>query len=197
MRVLVACEFSGRVRDAFRARGHDAWSCDLVPTVQPGPHLQQDVLEILDLGRDLMIAFPPCTYLARSGIHWNARRPEREQLTHQALLFVMNLLGDGFIDNPIPKIALENPIGVISTRYRKPDQRIYPWQFGDDLGKSMCLWLRNLPPLTPTNVLSGGKELPRADQTWDGQSRVGVKDRAARRSITPLGIAKAMAEQWG
>lgn len=197
MRVLVACEFSGRVRDAFIERGHDAWSCDLIETEKPGPHLKVDVLEVLDCDWDLLIAFPPCTYLCRSGIHWNSRRPEREQLTHDALLFVMNLLGDGFIDNPIPKIALENPIGVISTRYRPPDQKIQPWQFGEDLGKTMCLWLKGLPKLVPTNPLSGGAGIPRADQNWDGQSIVGEKDRAKRRSITPQSIASAMAEQWG
>jgi len=117
MRVLVACEFSGIVRDAFRALGHDAVSCDLLPTEQPGPHIQGDVLGVLDQGWDLMIAHPPCTYLCSSGLHWNKRIPARVALTESALQFVQNLL-----TAPIPRIALENPIGCISTRIRKPDQ---------------------------------------------------------------------------
>ena len=134
MRVLVACEFSGIVRDAFRALGHDAVSCDLLPTEQPGPHIQGDVLGVLDQGWDLMIAHPPCTYLCSSGLHWNKRIPARVALTESALQFVQNLL-----TAPIPRIALENPIGCISTRIRKPDQILQPWHFGDDASKATCL----------------------------------------------------------
>lgn len=141
MRVLVACEFSGIVRDAFIAAGHDAVSCDLLPTERPGPHHQGDVLPLLSQGWDMMIAHPPCTYLCSSGLHWNTRRPERAILTEEALLFVRTLL-----DAPIPRIALENPVGCISTRIRKPEQIIQPWMFGEDASKGTCLWLKGLPP---------------------------------------------------
>jgi hypothetical protein len=146
MRVLVACEFSGTVRDAFIHRGHDAWSCDLLPSDAPGPHLKGDVLERLTDGWDLMIAHPPCTYLTVSGLHWNTRRPERAALTEDALVFVQALF-----NAPIEKIALENPIGLISTRIRKPDQIIQPWMFGHDASKATCLWLKNLPALQETD----------------------------------------------
>lgn len=193
MRVLVACEFSGTVREAFIAAGHDAMSCDLLPTEQPGPHYQGDVRDMLDLGWDLMVAHPPCTYLAVSGLHWNKRRPERALQTEAALAFVRRLL-----DAPIPRIALENPIGAISTRIRKPDQVIQPWQFGHDASKATCLWLKGLPPLTPTNVLPGGREARRANQTPSGQNKLGPSpDRWKLRSVTYPGIATAMAEQWG
>src|SRR5690606_34711943 len=148
MRVLVACEYSGVVRDAFRARGHDAMSCDLLPTDSPGPHYQGDVQDVLDGGWDLMIAHPPCTYLTSSGLHWNKRIPGREQLTEESLEFVRLLL-----DADIPRIALENPIGRISTAIRKPDQIIQPHQFGHDASKATCLWLKNLPPLLPTSLV--------------------------------------------
>lgn len=190
MKVLVACEMSGRVRDAFLAHGHEAVSCDLLPSQAPGPHIQGDVLAVLDHGWDLMIAFPPCTYLCSSGLHWNRRRPERAALTEQALQFVQQLL-----EAPIPRIALENPVGCISTRIRKPDQIIQPWQFGDDASKATCLWLRNLPPLVPTNVLRKDRY---ANQTPSGQNRLGPSaERALIRSLTYPGIARAMAEQWG
>ena len=194
MRVLVACEFSGVVRRAFRARGHDAWSCDLLPAEDGSPfHLQGDVRDVLQDDWDLMIAHPPCTYLAGSGLHWNKRRPERAVLTEEALVFVQRLL-----DAPIPKIALENPIGCISTRIRKPDQIIQPWQFGHDASKATCLWLKGLEPLRPTRVLEGGKAARRGNQTPSGQNRLGPSPtRWKERSRTYCGIAEAMAEQWG
>jgi hypothetical protein len=193
MRVLVACEFSGAVRDAFRARGHDAWSCDLLPSEVPGPHIQGDVCEILGDGWDLMVAHPPCTYLASSGLHWNRRRPERQALTDAAVVFVQTLLAA-----PIARIAVENPIGALSTRVRRPDQIIQPWQFGHDASKATCLWLEGLPPLVPTDVLPGGRTARRGNQTPSGQNKLGPSpDRWKQRSLTYPGIAAAMAGQWG
>ena len=191
MRVLVACEYSGRVRDAFIARGHDAWSCDLLPTEQPGPHYQCDVFDIINDGWDLMIAHPPCTYLAGSGLHWNTKRPERAALTEQALDFVRTLL-----DSPIDRIALENPIGCISSRIRKPDQIIQPWQFGEDASKATCLWLKGLAPLEPTSIIRKERY---ANQTASGQNKLlgPSPDRWKLRSATYHGIAAAMASQWG
>jgi hypothetical protein len=195
MKVLVACEYSGTVRDAFRARGHDALSCDLLPTDAPGPHYQGDVRDILDDGWDLMIAHPPCTYLCSSGLHWNKRVPGRAQMTEDALDFVRLLL-----DAPIPRIALENPIGCIGTRIRKANQTIQPWQFGHDASKATCLWLKNLPLLTPTAVveprIANGKKRW-ANQTDSGQNRLPPSDdRWKIRSETYVGIAEAMADQW-
>lgn len=193
MKVLVACEFSGTVRDAFISMGHEAMSCDLLPSEAPGPHHCGDVIDLLDQGWDLMIAHPPCTYLAVSGLHWNKRRPERAKLTEDALDFVRLLL-----DAPIPRIALENPIGCISSRIRKPDQIIQPWQFGHDASKATCLWLKGLPLLRHTEVLPGGREARRANQTASGQNKLPPSaDRWKLRSLTYPGIAKAMAEQWG
>lgn len=194
MRVLVACEFSGIVRDAFAARGHDAWSCDLLPSERPGQHIQGDVLKRLAWTHwDLMIAHPPCTYLAVSGLHWNKRVPGRTQKTEEALEFVRTLL-----DCSIPKIAIENPIGCISSRIRKPDQIIQPWQFGEDASKATCLWLKGLPMLTHTNVLPGGAKARRANQTPSGQNKLGPSpERAMLRAKTYQGIADAMADQWG
>lgn len=193
LRVLVACEYSGTVRDAFRQRGHYAVSCDFLETEAPGLHYQGDVLDILDEGWDLMIAHPPCTYLASSGLHWNKRRPERQLLTEESLDFVRLLL-----KAPIPAIALENPIGIISTRIAKPDQIIHPWQFGHDASKATCLWLKNLPLLEPTDVLPGGRKARRANQTASGQNKLPPStDRWKIRSKTYQGIANAMAEQWG
>lgn len=183
MRVLIACEFSGVVRDAFRARGHDAVSCDLLPTESPGPHLRCDVREILRDNWDLMIAHPPCTHLCVSGApHW-ARKAE-SGVQNEALDFVRTLL-----DAPIPKIALENPVGIISTTIRKPTQYIQPWQFGHGETKKTGLWLVNLPMLRPTKVVSG-----RNPRVW--MEPPGI-DRWKRRSVTYSGIAEAMAEQWG
>lgn len=192
-RVLVACEFSGAVRDAFSARGWEAWSCDLLPARTAGRHYQGDVREILGESWDLMIAHPPCTYLCSSGLHWNKRREGRAQLTEQALDFVRLLL-----DAPIAKIALENPIGCISTRIRRPDQIIQPWQFGHPESKSTCLWLKGLPPLKPTNVLEKPASGRWSNQTASGQNKLAPSDdRWAIRSETYSGIAQAMADQWG
>ncbi len=181
MRVLVACEFSGIVRDAFAARGHDAMSCDLLPTERPGQHYEGDVFNIIDCDWDLMIAHPPCTHLAVSGARWFK---DKQQEQEEALAFVRALLGA-----PIPKIALENPISIISSRIRKPDQIIQPWQFGHGETKATCLWLKNLPPLVPTNIVDG--RTPRVHYTSPGP------DRWKERSRTYQGIADAMAEQWG
>jgi hypothetical protein len=198
MRVLIACEFSGIVRDAFAARGHDAWSCDLLPCERGGQHIEGDVLEVLDDGWDLMIAHPPCTYLSVSGLHWNKRRPERAAMTHDAVVFALNLMGDGFVENTVQRIALENPIGHLSTVYRKPDQIIHPWQFGHDASKATCLWLKGLPLLIDTAVLAGGRSARRANQTPSGQNKLGPSpDRWKHRSRTYQGIADAMADQWG
>jgi len=149
MKVLIACEYSGTVRDAFIARGHDAVSCDLLPTDVPGPHYQGDVFEIINDGWDLMIAHPPCTYLCSSGMHWTTRGLRDPQLTEDAIAFVGELL-----NAPIPMIALENPTGCISTRIRKYDQKIQPWQFGHDASKGTCLWLKCLPKLTATKIIA-------------------------------------------
>lgn len=193
MRVLVACEYSGRVRDAFIAKGHDAVSCDLLPTDAPGPHHQGDVRDALGQGWDLMIAFPPCTYLCSSGLHWNKRVPGRAAQTQDALDFVRLLL-----NAPIERIALENPVGCISTQVRKPDQVIQPWQFGHPESKTTCLWLKGLLRLTPTKVLDKPASGRWENQTASGQNRLGPsEDRWKLRSLTYPGIAKAMADQWG
>jgi len=181
MRVLVACEFSGIVREAFTKMGHDAWSCDLIKTEIPGPHIQGDVLEILDDDWDLMIAHPPCTHLAVSGARW-FKFKQKEQA--EALEFVRMLL-----DAPIHRIALENPVSVISTKIRKPDQIIQPWMFGHGETKKTCLWLKNLPPLEPTHIVGG-----REGRVW---KEAPSPDRWKNRSRTYTGIAHAMASQWG
>lgn len=196
MRVLVACEYSGRVRDAFRALGHEAWSCDLLPTDVAGPHYQGSVTDILADGWDLMVAHPPCTYLSVSGMHWTARGLRDPKLTEDALDFVRLLLAA-----PIERIALENPVSVISSRIRKPDQVIQPYQFGHDASKKTCLWLKNLPVLRPTSFVEprvvNGKDRW-GNQTDSGQNVLGPSDdRWKERSKTYEGIAKAMAEQWG
>ena len=192
--MLVACEFSGAVRRAFRARGHASWSCDLLPSDDGSEyHIEGDVRDVLADDWDMMIAHPPCTYLASSGLHWNRRIPGRAAQTDAALGFVRALMGA-----PIPRIALENPVGCVSTRIRKPDQIIQPWQFGEDASKATCLWLRGLPPLIPTTVLPGGAKARRANQTASGQNKLGPSpDRWRLRSITYPGIAAAMADQWG
>ena len=181
MKVLVACEYSGTVRDAFIAAGHEALSCDLLPTDIPGPHYQGDVRDVLTDGWDLMIAHPPCTHLAVSGARW-FKDKQAEQA--EALDFVRLLL-----DAPIERIALENPISVISSRIRKPDQIIQPWQFGHGETKATCLWLKGLPKLTPTDIVDGREarvhKLPPSADRWK------------IRSTTYKGIADAMAQQWG
>ncbi len=181
MRVLIACEFSGTVREAFAILGHDALSCDLLPTEIPGKHYQGDIFDIIDDGWDLMIAHPPCTHLAVSGARWFN---EKQELQKEALEFVQRLM-----DANISKIAIENPISVISSKIRKPDQIIQPWQYGHGETKSTCLWLKNLPKLQPTNIVEGREarihKLPPSKNRWKERSR------------TFAGIAKAMAEQWG
>jgi hypothetical protein len=196
MRVLIACEYSGTVRDAFRARGHDAVSCDLLPTDAPGPHYQGPVQDIMGDGWDLMIAHPPCTYLSVSGMHWTTRGLRDPQLTEDALAFVRLLM-----DAPVPRIAIENPISVISTRIRKPDQIVTPSQFGHDASKKTCLWLKGLPLLRPTQLVEpriiGGRKRW-GNQTDSGQNRLSPSpDRWKIRSATYPGIAAAMADQWG
>lgn len=148
MNVLVACECSGVVRDAFLRYGHNALSCDLFPSEAPGPHYQGNVLDIINNGWDLMIAHPPCTYLSSSGLHWNKRIEGRDALTSQAMEFFYTLMY-----SPIPRIALENPVGRIGTAYRKADQIIQPYQYGHDASKATCLWLKNLPLLVPTEII--------------------------------------------
>ena len=192
MRVLIACEFSGTVRDAFTALGYEAMSCDLLPTEVPGSHYEGPVQDVLREGWDLMIAHPPCTYLCSSGLHWNKRRPERAQQTEEALDFVRLLL-----DAPIPRIALENPIGCISTRIRKPDQTIQPWQFGHPESKATCLWLKGLPLLEPTAIVEKPTSGHWDNQTPSGQNKLGPSaDRWKLRSKTYQGIAKAFATQY-
>lgn len=181
MKVLVGCEYSATVRDAFLERGHDAWSCDLLPCERdPTRHIQGDVLPLLSEGWDLAIFHPPCTHLAVSGARWfKDKRAEQEE----ALQFVMVLLAA-----PIPKIALENPVSIISSRIRKPDQVIQPWMFGHGETKATCLWLKGLPKLHPTNVVDGREarvhKMPPSPDRWKERSR------------TYQGVASAMAEQW-
>jgi site-specific DNA-cytosine methylase len=183
LNVLVACEYSGVVRDAFTLAGHKAMSCDLLPTDSPGPHYQGDVFD-LDLSLyDLMIAHPPCTHLAVSGARWfpEKRADGRQQA---ALAFVQRLL-----DAPIARIALENPVSIISSQIRKPDQIIQPWMFGHGETKATCLWLKGLDPLVPTDIVEGREarvhRLPPSEDRWK------------LRSTTFTGIAAAMADQWG
>ena len=179
-RVLIACEFSGRVRDAFIRNGCEAVSCDLLPTDQPGPHYQGDVFDIINDGWDLMVAHPPCTHLAVSGARWFHKK---EQEQKEALDFVQRLM-----DAPIEQIAIENPVSVISSRIRKPDQIIQPWMFGHGETKATCLWLKNLPPLQPTKIVEGRDNkihrLPPSEHRWK------------LRSLTYQGIADAMGSQW-
>lgn len=182
-RMLVACEYSGTVRDAFAAVGWDAWSCDLLPTERPGQHYEMDVRDAFYCAGywDLVIAHPPCTHLAVSGARWfKEKRGEQEE----ALQFVRFLMGVR-----VPRIAIENPVSVISSRIRKPDQIIQPWMFGHGETKATCLWLKNLPKLTPTNVVDG--RLARVHRMAPGP------DRWRERSRTFQGIADAMAAQWG
>lgn len=196
MKVLIACEYSGRVRDAFTKLGHDAMSCDILETESPGKHYKGDVRDVLDGGGewDMMVAHPPCTYLTVSANKWFKDQPERKSgalvgqarrdAREDAIFFFMLLMTSN-----ISKIAIENPIGVLSSRYRKPDQVIQPWQFGHGETKATCLWLKNLPKLESTNVVNGREQrlhlLPPSI------------DRAKIRSKTFQGIADAMAQQWG
>lgn len=181
MKILIACEYSGTVREAFSKLGHDAWSCDILATEIPGNHLQCDVREILGDGWDMMIAHPPCTHLAVSGARWFKDKKVEQA---EALEFVRLLL-----DAPIQRIALENPISIISSHIRKPDQIIQPWQFGHGETKATCLWLKNLPKLQPTNIVEGREQriwkMPPGENRWKERSR------------TFEGIAQAMANQWG
>lgn len=181
MKILIACEFSGVVRDAFKAMGHDCWSCDLLDTERHGQHITGDVLGVLEEGWDMMIAHPPCTYLAVSGARWFKARMDEQR---QALGFVKTLM-----DADIQKIALENPVSVISTMIRKPDQIVQPWMFGHGETKATCLWLKGLPNLAPSNVVEGRNN--RVHMEPPG------KDRWKNRSRTLPGIANAMADQWG
>jgi hypothetical protein len=202
LKVLIGCEFSGIVREAFTRLGHDATSCDFLPTEIPGKHYQGDVMNIVNEGWDLAIFHPPCTYLSASGLHWNKRQPERARKTEESLAFVRSLL-----NLPIPAIALENPVGCISSAIRKPDQILQPYNFGDDASKQTCLWLKNLHPLKtkPEQRIPGrkvmwkGKLVERwSNQCDSGQSNLPPsEDRWAMRSRTYVGIAEAMAMQWG
>lgn len=182
MKILIGCEFSGIVREAFKAKGHNAWSCDLLPSDIPGNHIQSDIIKVSYTDWwDMMIVFPPCTHLAVSGARW-FKDKQAEQAA--ALDFVRLLL-----NAPIPKICLENPISIISTKIRKPDQIIQPWMFGHGEVKATCLWLKDLPKLVPTNIVDGRY----ARVHKEGPS----PDRWKKRSITYQGIADAMASQWG
>jgi hypothetical protein len=214
MLVLIGCEFSGRVRDAFIAEGHDAVSCDLLPTEAPGPHMQCDVLEAARSRRwDLGVFHPPCTFLTSAGTRWfyhpddrhlplEKRRPhpsypDRSERREEAVRFVREILALN-----IPRIALENPVGILSSRIRKPNQVIHPWMFGDDASKATCLWLKGLPKLVPTKLVWASRFVdgkPRwGNQAPCGADRLGPSaDRWKVRSTTYPGIAKAMAEQWG
>ena len=191
MRVLVACEYSGTVRDAFLAAGHDAMSCDLLPTDAPGPHWQGDVRDVLGWDWDLMIAHPPCTHLAVSGARW-FKDKQVEQA--QALDFVRLLL-----DAPIPRIALENPVSIISSRIRKPDQIIQPCEHGHEATKTTCLWLKGLPLLKPSNIVGKGtRHVTKSGRSLpDWYNLPPSDDRWKIRSATFPGIAAAMAAQWG
>jgi hypothetical protein len=201
MRVLVACEYSGTVRDAFIKKGHDAMSCDLLPTDKPGPHYQGDVFDIINDGWDLMIAHPPCTYLTYAATrHWN--KPGRAELRDAALKFFLDL----YVAD-IPKIAVENPVGYVNTVWRKPDQIIHPYYFGDPVQKRTCLWLKNLPLLDysktklpkpePVYVCKGDKRGGKLIHWTEAASGTKDNPRWKVRSTTFQGIADAMAEQWG
>ena len=204
VKVLVACEFSGTVRDAFIRWGHEVMSCDLLPNETPGPHYQGSVLDIINDDWDLMIAHPPCTYLTLTGNKWFKpefadRFPTRQKDREDAIKFFMILA-----NAPIDKIAIENPIGVMSSRYQKPNQIIQPWQYGHETTKATCLWLKNLPNLTPTNIVSKGevvisKSGNRMSRWYYETSKLPLKNgiRAKARSVTFQGIADAMADQWG
>jgi hypothetical protein len=199
MKVLVACEFSGIVREAFKAKGHDAWSCDLLPTEIPGQHIQSDVLEIINDGWDLMIAHPPCQYLSYVGLrHWN--KPGRSEKRGEAMAFFIAL-----VNAPIEKSCIENPLGLPTKEYRKYDQIIHPYYFGEAVQKRTCLWLKNLPLLTPTKILPKpeplyicqGEKCKGKKIHWVEGIKGSGKTRSQDRSRSFKNIAAAMAEQWG
>ena len=181
MRVLIACEFSGIVRDEFAKRGHEALSCDLLPSETPGEHYQGDVFDIIGAGWDLMIAHPPCTHTAVSGARWFGEKKEEQE---QSLAFIRRLL-----DAPILRICLEQPVSIVSSRITRPTQIIQPWMFGHGETKTTCLWLKYLPPLKPTKIVEG-----REGKVWKAPSS---PDQWKNRSRTYVGVAKAMAAQWG
>lgn len=212
MKILVACEESGTVRDAFIAKGHDAMSCDILPTSKPGPHYQGDILDVLNDGWDMMIAHPPCTYLTVTGNKWfyhpedkelpveerrpHPRFPDRKQHREKAVEFFMVLA-----EAPIDKICIENPVGIISTRWRKPNQIIQPYEYGHKEAKKTCLWLKNLPLLAPTEIVAPEymtfKSGKRMAKWYVEAAKLSPHERAKARSKTFQGIADAMAEQWG
>jgi hypothetical protein len=191
MRVLIACEYSGTVRDAFLARGHDAMSCDLLPTDAPGPHWCGDVRDVLGMGWDLMIAHPPCTHLAVSGARWFDKKRDEQAA---ALDFVRLLM-----DAPIERIAIENPVSIISSRIRKPDQIIQPYEHGHEATKTTCLWLKGLPHLKPSNIVGkGARHVTKSGRSLpEWYNLPPSADRWKIRSATFPGIAAAMADQWG
>jgi site-specific DNA-cytosine methylase len=200
MKILIACEFSGIVREAFKAKGHDVMSCDLLPTEIPGEHYQGDIRDVIDQDWDMIISFPPCTHLAVSGARY-FRQKQADGRQEEAIKFFLMIAC-----NPCEQIAVENPIGIMSNRFRKPDQIIQPYQFGHPESKKTCLWLKGLPKLQPTNILQKPKSGRWNNQTKDGQNRlivdskwIGFNDkRTARlRGKTYKGIAEAMANQWG
>jgi hypothetical protein len=189
MRVLIACEFSGIVRDAFKAKGHYAMSCDLLPTEREGLHYQGDVRDIMySKPWDLMIAHPPCTYLCAGGNNWLNRRPDLQWRENRELAAEFFML---LVNAPIPLVVVENPIGCMSTRYRKPDQVVHPYMFGHDIRKDTCLWLKGLPKLVPTRLV------PPPYRKIDYWSTKRNPEGRSLKSITYQGIADAMAEQWG
>lgn len=195
MKILVACEESGVVTQAFRNRGHDAWSCDLLPTSGPFPqyHLQQDVIGVLGQAWDMVIAFPPCDHLSASGARWFKQKQE-DGRQPKAIEFFLQ-----FTSLITPKVAIENPIGIMSTIYRKPDQIIQPFHFGHEARKATCLWLKGLPPLLPTSIVGQGELVTLPDGTTFPKwiSNANPRTRKVLRSKTFQGIATAMAEQWG
>jgi site-specific DNA-cytosine methylase len=196
MKVLIACEFSGTVRDAFTKLGHDAWSCDLEPTQTEGNHYQGDMFNIVNDGWDLIIAHPPCTHLAVSGArHFEKKRADGRQ--QQGIDFFMRVAN---ID--VPRLAVENPIGIMSTLYRKPEQIIQPWEYGHGTTKATCLWLKGLPLLKPTNIVDKGEVVTfasgkRMSKWFYESSHLPPKERERMRNKTFQGIADAMADQWG
>lgn len=201
MKILIACEYSGTVRDAFIKKGHDAMSCDLLPTDVPGPHYQGSVFDIINDGWDMMIAHPPCTYLTVTGNKWfkpefAKRFPDREKNRQDAISFFIRLM-----ESKIERVCCENPVGIMSTVWRKPDQYVHPYHFGDPHAKKTGLWLKNLPKLVPTKLVEPNYYIykdGRRDPIWHVESmRMPPLERMKYRSKTFQGIADAMAEQWG